>query len=106
MSTRFQPTPLVGAIACLLGLSTQSIFADSNPKQDIIQLSPIVVTATRSQENIDQIPARISIIEPKTLNQSPIAELPHLLMRDASVNMVQSGGFGQTASIFIFILGI
>lgn len=101
MSTRFQPTPLVGAIACLLGLSTQSIFADSNPKQDIIQLSPIVVTATRSQENIDQIPARISIIEPKTLNQSPIAELPHLLMRDASVNMVQSGGFGQTASIFI-----
>jgi vitamin B12 transporter len=40
------------------------------------------------------------MIEPQILEQSPIASLPDLLMSDASINMVQSGGYGQAASIF------
>jgi vitamin B12 transporter len=35
------------------------------------------------------------------LEQSPIASLPQLLQTDASINMVQSGGYGQAASIFL-----
>lgn len=102
MSILFKPTPLVGALSCLLGLSSTTVFADGIVKTtDVIQLNPLVVTATRSQEKIDQVPARISMIEPKILEQSPIAELPHLLMQDAAINMVQSGGFGQQASLFI-----
>ena len=101
MSILFKPTPLVGALTCLLGLSSTSVFANVTTASNVIQLTPIVVTATRSQEKIDQVPARISMIEPQILEQSPIAELPHLLMQDAAINMVQSGGFGQQASIFI-----
>lgn len=81
-----------------------SIAQDANTVQPetkpIFQLDTIVVTATRAEENITDVPARISIIEPQVLAQSPIAELPHLLMTDASLNMVQSGGYGQQASIF------
>ena len=33
--------------------------------------------------------------------KSPIASLPQLLQTDASINMVQSGGYGQAASIFL-----
>lgn len=99
MSLQFQPTALVGAIALALGF-TSSIHANEQSVAPAT-LSPIVVTATRSEEKIENIPARISIIEPKIVDQSPIAELPHLLMGDAAINMVQSGGYGQISSIFL-----
>lgn len=98
----FQPTQLVGAIALAMGFSTSSL-AQSTPNLSTpsVSLDTIVVTASRSEQNIKDVPARISIVTPQTVEQSPIAELPHLLMQDASINMVQSGGFGQPASIFI-----
>lgn len=97
----FKPTTLVGAIAIAMGLSSTS-FAEttSSNSEAKSQLDTIVITATRSEEKIENIPARISIIEPHILEQSPIAELPHLLMSDASIDMMQYGGYGQAASIF------
>lgn len=102
MSTLFQPTALVGAIALAMGFST-SVFAAESQDQRVVNaaLDTLVVTATRSEEKIENVPARISIIEPQILEQSPIASLPDLLMTDAAINMVQSGGYGQTASIFL-----
>ncbi len=47
------------------------------------------------------MPARINIIEPKILEQSPIASLPHLLQTDASINIVQSGGYGQYTEMYL-----
>jgi outer membrane cobalamin receptor len=43
-------------------------------------LDTIVVTASRSEEKLKNVPARISMIEPQILEQSPIASLPDLLM--------------------------
>ncbi|TCM68112.1 vitamin B12 transporter [Acinetobacter calcoaceticus] len=102
MSTQLQQTTLVGAIALAMGLST-SVFANTTAtaERNIVTLEPLVVTATRSEQKIESVPARINIIEASVLEQSPIAELPHLLMRDASINMVQSGGYGQISSIFL-----
>ncbi|WP_180009076.1 TonB-dependent siderophore receptor [Acinetobacter sp. YH16057] len=101
MSTLFQPTALVGAIAIAMGFSTNTVAADAVENKASTTLDTIVVTASRSEENINDVPARISIIEPKIVEQSPIAELPHLLMSDAAINMVQSGGYGQVSSIFL-----
>ncbi|MFC6053639.1 ligand-gated channel protein [Acinetobacter sp. Ac_877] len=103
MSIYFQPTALVGAIAIAMGLST-SVSANTETQAKASTkstLNTIVVTATRSEENIENVPARISIIEPAVLDQSPLASLPHLLSNDASINMVQSGGYGQQSSIFL-----
>lgn len=98
MSILFQPTRLVGAIAIAMGCSP-AIFAEDT----IIsaQLDPIVVTASKGAEKASEVPARITIIEPEVLEQSPIASLPQLLQTDAAINMVQSGGYGQIASIFL-----
>ena len=98
MSNLFQPTALVGAIAIAMGFSSSVQAADQTTATT--KLDTIVVTASRSEENIKDVPARISIIEPKILEQSPIAELPHLLMSEASIDMMQYGGYGQAASIF------
>lgn len=99
MSTVFQPTRLVGAIAIAMGFSSPA-FAQDQASDKTATLDTIVVTASRSEQKISEVPARINIIEPKILEQSPIASLPQLLQTDASINMVQTGGYGQSASIF------
>lgn len=100
MSTIFQPTSLVGAIAIAMGFSSTT-FAQDQSTNKTATLDTIVVTASRTEQKISEVPARINIIEPKILEQSPIASLPQLLQTDASINMVQSGGYGQAASIFL-----
>ncbi|ENW82755.1 hypothetical protein F909_01026 [Acinetobacter sp. ANC 3929] len=100
MSTAFQPTHLVGAIAIAMGFSSPA-FAQDQSSDKTATLDTIVVTASKTPESIKNVPARINIIEPKILEQSPIAALPQLLQTDASINMVQSGGYGQAASIFL-----
>lgn len=99
MSTLFQPTALVGAIAIAMGF-TSSVHA-AEQKVAKAALNTIVVTATRSAEKIENVPARISTIEPAILEQSPIKALPDLLKTDPSINVVQSGGYGQQTSIFL-----
>lgn len=99
MSISFQPTRLVGAIAIAMGFSSTTVFADDST--DATQLDPIVVTASKSEEKASAVPARISVIDEKTIQQNPIADLPSLLMKDASINIKQNGGYGQTASAFI-----
>jgi len=89
----------VGAIAIAMGFSSTTVFADDST--DATQLDPIVVTASKSEEKASAVPARITIIQPQILEQSPIASLPDLLMTEAAINMVQSGGYGQSASIFL-----
>ncbi len=100
MSTAFQPTRLVGAIAIAMGF-TSPTFAQDQSTDKTATLDTIVVTASRSEQKISEVPARINIIEPTIHEQSPIASLPQLLQTYASINMVQSGGYGQTASIFL-----
>lgn len=99
MTTAFQPTRLVGAIAIAMGF-TSPAFAQDQSTDKTATLDTIVVTASRSEQKISEVPARINIIEPTILEQSPIASLPQLLQTDASINMVQTGGYGQSASIF------
>ncbi|MQW92816.1 TonB-dependent receptor [Acinetobacter wanghuae] len=99
MSIQFQPTALVGAIALALGF-TSSVHA-AEQKIAKASLDTIVVTAARSEQNIKDVPARISIIEPKIIEQSPIAQFSDLLRSEAAINVVQLGGYGQQTSIFM-----
>ncbi len=100
MSTHLKPAHLAGAIAIAMGFSSTT-FAQDQSSAKTATLDTIVVTASRSEEKLKNVPARINIIEPKILEQSPIASLPQLLQTDASINIVQSGGYGQAASIFL-----
>ncbi len=102
MSTLFQPTALVGAITIAMGFST-GVSANETPAKTAVNsaLETLIVTATRSEEKIENVPARISIIEPHLVEQSPIASFPDLLKHDAAINMVQNGGMGQLADMYL-----
>lgn len=100
MSTTFQPTRLVGAIAIAMGFSSPA-FAQEQTTDKIASLDTIVVTASKTPESIKNVPARITVIDERTIEQSPIADLPNLLAREAAANVVQLGGYGQQTSIFL-----
>ena len=99
MSTFFQPTALVGAIAIAMGFSANVLAADAVNKANSTTLDTIVVTASRSEENIKDVPARMSVIDKKIIEQNPILNLSDIIQRDPSVYIKQSGGMGQITEI-------
>lgn len=96
MSKSFQPTRLVGAIAIAMGFSPV-IFAEDTT--NATQLDPIVVTASKSAEKASEVPARISVIDEKTIEKNPLLNVSDIIQRDPSVYIKQSGGLGQISEI-------
>ena len=98
MSNLFQPTTLVGAIALAMGFST-SVSAQDSSNVVNASLETLVVTATRSEEKIENVPARISVINQNTIEKNPALNLSDLIQQDPSVYVKQSGGMGQISEI-------
>lgn len=98
MSTLFQPTALVGAIALAMGFST-SVSAQDSSNVVNASLDTLVVTATRSEEKIGDVPARISVIDQNAIKKNPALNLSDLIQQDPSVYLKQSGGMGQISEI-------
>lgn len=98
MSTLFQPTALVGAIALAMGFST-SVSAQNSSDVVNASLDTLVVTATRSEEKIGNVPARISVIDQNAIKKNPALNLSDLIQQDPSVYVKQSGGMGQISEI-------
>ncbi|MFV5550515.1 TonB-dependent receptor [Acinetobacter oleivorans] len=96
MSKSFQPTRLVGAIAIAMGFSPV-IFAEDTT--NATQLDPIVVTASKTAEKASEVPARISVIDEKTIEKNPLLNVSDIIQRDPSVYIKQSGGLGQISEI-------
>jgi len=95
MPNLFQPTALVGAIAIAMGFSVSASAQDSINAS----LDTLVVTATRSEEKIKDVPARISVINQNAIEKNPALNLSDLIQQDPSVYVKQSGGMGQISEI-------
>lgn len=98
MSTIFQPTRLVGAIAIAMGFSSTT-FAQDQSTNKTATLDTIVVTASRSEEKLKNVPARLTVIDQKTIEQNPLLNISDVIQRDPSVYIKQSGGLGQISEI-------
>lgn len=99
MSVIFKPTALVGAVAIAMGLSSTA-FAETSSNSEInAKLNTIVVTATRSEESLKNIPVRLTVIDQKTIEKNPLLNVSDVIQRDPSVYIKQSGGIGQVSEI-------
>lgn len=98
MSYIFKSATLSLVVAIVL--LSQSTFAKQKPVE-VEGLETIVVTATKSEQDIQTVPAQVSVINKQQLNQSAIQGLPQVLQTEAAANVVQSGGLGQITSIFL-----
>lgn len=94
--TQFKLTLVATAIA--LTFSSSAIFA---AEKELNTLDPIIVTASRTAENMYDVPARVAVIDEQQIEQSAIQGLSQVLQKDAAANVVQSGGLGQITSIFL-----
>lgn len=99
MSVIFKPTALVGAVTIAMGLSS-TVFAETSSNLEAnSKLNTIVVTATRSEESLKNIPVRLSVIDQKTIEQNPLLNVSDVIQRDPAVYIKQSGGIGQVSEI-------
>ncbi|MCH7350455.1 MULTISPECIES: TonB-dependent receptor [unclassified Acinetobacter] len=98
MSTVFQPTRLVGAIAIAMGFSSPA-FAQDQSSDKTATLDTIVVTASRTEEKLKNVPARLTVIDQKTIEKNPLLNVSDVIQRDPSVYVKQSGGLGQISEI-------
>ncbi|MEB3754690.1 TonB-dependent receptor plug domain-containing protein [Acinetobacter sp. MD2(2019)] len=88
-----KPTTLVSAVAFAMGLSTAAQAENTNTSS--LQLDPIVVTASKTEEKISQVPARMTVISKSEIDKNPALNLSDVLQRDASIYIKQNGGLGQ-----------
>src|SRR3989337_46002 len=66
-----------------------------------VKMDEVVVTATRSEALRSQIPASVTVISRKEIEEGQAATLSELLRDVPGLDVVQQGGAGKTTSIFI-----
>lgn len=96
MSRIIMPTALAVSVFAV----SHAYAATGTSSQPEQTLPVIVLTASKTPEALDKVPARISVIDQQTIQQSPVTDLPHLLQNEAALNVVQTGGYGQQTSTF------
>ena len=95
------PSCAIARIATLVFLVAAAGQASAQTSADAQFLPPIVVTASRTaQAQSDALP-HITVISAEDIRNSQAVDLPSLLRREAGIQFFQTGGPGQTASLFM-----
>jgi vitamin B12 transporter len=75
--------------------------ANAQPATPPTLLDPIVVTAARAPQQLDQLTADVTVIGPEEIARAGAQGLVDLLQRQPGVQIVTSGGPGSTTSVFL-----
>lgn len=73
----------------------------SSPEQDLIAVPDTIVTATGVPTPLARVPASITVIDRKAIEENGFANLAEALATVPGLRVAQSGGPGQQASVFI-----
>ena len=77
-------------------LSCSPLFAADEP----VELEPIVVTATRLETPLDQVPASVSVVEGEDIERAQVTDTLEVLRDIPGFTIVQSGSRGGQTSLF------
>ena len=95
-------TAVSASISALLALLPIAALAEQTQAiQNNLESSPLIVTATRTASNVDQVLATSIVINRKEILQSQALTIADVLRNQTSINVASNGGPGQTSSIFI-----
>ncbi len=84
------------AVAAALAIAFQPAFAVDEEEE-----ATVVVTATRVPTRINEVIADMTVIDRKEIEQAGPATLPELLSRQPGLHIVDNGGRGKAASVFM-----
>ena len=65
------------------------------------ELEPIIVTATRRETPLDQVPASVSVVEGEDIERAQVTDTLEVLRDIPSFTIVQTGSRGGTTSLFV-----
>ena len=65
------------------------------------QDDPLVVTANRTEQRADAVPARVSVIDRDDIERSQAPDLLELLRLEAGIDITRNGGPGGQTSVFM-----
>ncbi len=102
-------------IIFLIFLFLPGILYARNEDEPVIKMEEVVVTGTRYQQRLEKIPAHVSVITSKQIQEIGAQSVPDalrsmggILVRDLSGNgnnqMVDMGGFGETADRHVAVM--
>src|SRR6266478_3830831 len=72
----------------------------SNDQEESVAAEPVVVSATRFDIPLDQVPASVSIVDSQDIEQKQIERVSDALREVPGLNVVQTGAPGQLTSVF------
>lgn len=99
MSPRFRLfLSLFATLTPVLRAQTAAAPADAAPP---VALDSFVVTASRTELRQSEVPARVTVIDAQTLDQSVALLVPDLLKKNASVDLIQYASAGGLAGVGI-----
>lgn len=85
----------IAACAAICLSPTVSLAADQ------LALATVIVTATRQETRANEVIADVTVIDREAIEQAGPTTLPELLSRQPGLHMVDNGGTGKSASVFI-----
>jgi vitamin B12 transporter len=99
------------SIVCLFGIGladqdpqtathTESQNAPPEPQQPVTQLSPVVVTATRTETSVAETAASITVITAEEIEQQQSETVTEVLRSIPGLDLAQNGSRGTTTSVF------
>lgn len=97
---RYRLVALASVVAALLGLAAAGILKAQEPA-DTFQLEEIVVTATRLPTPREALTAAVTVVTGDELRARGIGYVLDVLRGVAGGNVVQTGSFGGTTSLFL-----
>jgi len=85
------------------GLAGLSILAIPSPAagETAWQDDPLVVTANRTEQRANAVPARVSVIDRDDIERSQAPDLLELLRLEAGIDITRNGGPGGQTSVFM-----
>jgi len=90
---KFNQTVLMAAVSTALSVPTLSAIA--------AEQSPIIVTATRTAQTVDESLASVTVITAKQIAQQQPNDLRELLTAISGIDMTNNGGLGKATSMFM-----
>src|SRR5437773_7629792 len=92
---------LVSLMSAALSVRAQDVFRSTSADGDQLpEAEPVVVSATRFDIPLDQLPASASVISSEDLEQKQIERVSDALREVPGLAVVQTGTPGQLTSVF------
>ncbi|VAX29809.1 Outer membrane vitamin B12 receptor BtuB [hydrothermal vent metagenome] len=91
----------LGSYLLFVFIGVDRVRAENMSETEVVILPPVIVTATKTEISRDESAASATVIDAKTIEEKQLRTVVDALRTVPGLDIVQTGGPGGTASVFI-----